>query len=67
MKRAALFSWWLASCIACDNTSPSSTPTSSSSNETTEKIAVAVKGSAYEIEKLLVPGQVTIVDFGAKW
>ena len=50
--------------LAAWTLSAPATPTVDSS---VEKVAVAVHGEAFNIEEIVVPGHVTIIEFGADW
>ena len=52
---------------ACDMSAPTAKEASSSeaTSSAPETVAVAVHGNAFDIQKILVPNYVTIVEFGA--
>ena len=40
---------------------------STASSSSNADVVVAVRGEAYDIQEILVPGRVTIIEFGAEW
>ncbi len=54
---------------ACDMSAPTAKVASPSeaTSSSPVKLAVAVHGDAFDIQKILVPDYVTIVEFGADW